>query len=519
MKLRPNDYQRVLHDLHTLLHEENRFLAENQIGIVRLFTQEGKMIILVQCGRDAGKTEIAIYVAWRFALTNPGVDVYIICPEKLQGKKIYWNSNRLPNYGPQKYVYAKLRSASELRLILQVPGYPSSSIIVDGCENYDSLRGIKPGLVIYDEKQHHTKYFDEEVMQPNFSRGNVALLGFCTPPKRYCDYVDFRANIIEKVKENNPRYAYVELPTWTNPLSDREWLAEKKDDLFKKGKKNVWFREYEGKLIFDTESSILPYWSRERHSVSRDFIKERIKHDIKRLEWYAVFDPGTATCFAGLFLAVNPYRSEVYVLDEIYETKRGEATALKVWAKANAIKKKWNPNQEDWRNIYDSAAAWFPGEVLSDYERRDEEIDFGFLPTNKNAVKPRPDEGRAGESVLNGLMEAKNCEESGDGQLFFVNEDCEFFCKEIESYVTDESGRYPTTYDHLMDCLFYWVINSGYALAHQVDWDAVKKEAEKGLHRYETFDSIVEKELQKRDWGRGLDALDDMYDYEELEWH
>lgn len=513
----PTEYQQAIHDLHTHLHTSGRFPRGDQAQIIREFFDNGKMVLLAQCGRDSGKTECAIlYIGWRFALTHPDSQIYIICPEKLQGKKIYWSSNRLPNYGPAKYIAQGGKLKSELRLVFK----NESSITVDGCENYDALRGIKPHLVLYDEKQKHTKHFDEEVMQPNFSRGNVALVAACTPPKRYCDYVDFRKEIVEKVQQGHPKYFYVELPTWANPLSDRQWLQEKKDDLIRRGKQNVWYREYEGKMMFDTESAILPYWDRQRHVKTEDEIRKIIRNDIKRFEWYAVFDPGTATCFAALFLCVNPYTSEVYIVDEIYETRRGYNTAMKIWERANRIKNAWYPDLDQWKNIYDSAAAWFPMEVLAEYAHREEDTDFGFMPTNKQKLSPRQEEGRAGESILNALMESHHVEDNGvtlSSQLFHVNEKCENFFREVESYVTDETGKYPKSFDHLMDCLFYWVINSNYTITNVFD-PLHREKQQEAKWRGETFDSLVRKELAKNDWARSMEDQLDFYD-EGDEWH
>ncbi len=136
-------------------------LHSAQIQLAKDYFIRGITTIQSQWGRNGGKTESALFIATVACLLNDNFWVMIICPELKQGKKIYWTSKRLQNYPPPKYVAEK--ATTDLRLEF-VNG---SVITIEGCENYDALRGVKPNLVIYDEFQDHSKEFHLEVMQPN----------------------------------------------------------------------------------------------------------------------------------------------------------------------------------------------------------------------------------------------------------------------------------------------------------------------------------------------------------------
>lgn len=438
------EHSRVIKDLHDHLRFVKRFPHQDQSPPLRAFFNEGKKIIMCQCGRSFGKSETVLYIAWRFALTHPGSEIYIICPNRLQAKKIYWLRKRLQYYGPQKYVHE--HRESELRTLFKNGAY----ICLDGCENYSALRGIKPTLVIYDEFQHHTHEFDEEVMQPNLASG-TPLIVMGTPPKTDCYYVEFRNNHMQEINKGGANRFYQELPTWCNPTQDREWLKNKREELIRRKRYNVWLREYEAKLVFDTDSAIFPTFERKRHIYPAAFLANLIERDKSKLQWYAVFDPGTTTCFAALFAAINPYTSQIFFLDEIYERRREMTQSRLIWEKADQIKHSLYPRLSEWQNVYDEAAAWFANEIVPVYN-------VGLRPTRKSKDRTLS-ETRAGESLLKTLMDLEN--------RFFISERCKNFVWEIENYVTNDKGQYPKKNDHLIDCAMYLVNDSYFSIAEE----------------------------------------------------
>ena len=94
-----------------------------------------------------------------------------------------------------------------------------------------------------------------------------------------------------------------------------------------------------------------------------------IQKDIKKLDWYCITDPGSTTCFAVLFAAINPYTKQVYLLDELYETSQENTTVRQIYPRIKAKMKELNPHIEidDWYKVYDEAAAWFATELMGQF--------------------------------------------------------------------------------------------------------------------------------------------------------
>lgn len=486
------EYHQAITDLHTHLRTVNRFPHEGQFPVLRALFQDHKKVVVGQCGRSHGKTEENLYIGWRFALTHPRSETIIVCPQKLQASQIYWIPRRLQNYGPQEYV-AEART-SELRLVFKNGAY----IYLAGCENYDSLRGIKPDLCIYDEVQHHTAQFDEEVMQPNLSSGKVCLVAMGTPPKRHCHYVDFRQNVLDHIAGGDPDYFYVELPSCANPILSPEWLVKKRQELINKGKYNVWQREYEGKMVFDTESAVFPFFSK-THRIPSSQMEQVLSRDRKHLRYFAIFDPGTTTVFAVLFAAINPYTNQLYILDEIYSTRKDQMTANWIWENAKFKMDAICDDEDKWLCYYDEAAAWFRNELS---------WNAPLIPTKKHKMisQQTADEGRSGESIINSLM----LQEQG----FMVDDRCVKFVWEMENYVLDEQGRYPRTHDHLIDCLFYLVAASRLELGPTADRDreaAVKAITDGKIRSPQDY-----REFEKKKGQLG-EVEDSFYDYDSME--
>lgn len=474
---------------HDHLKAVKRFPHRGQHPVIRAFFNDRKKIVQMQCGRSAGKTETILYMAWRFALTNPGAEIYIICPELKQAKKIYWLKQRVQRYGPKEFV-TEIRE-SELRVLFDNGSY----IVLDGCENYEALRGIKPTLVFYDEFQHHSREFHEEVMEPNLSNIELQLVVAGTPPKtKAAYYVEFRDQLIEQIDGGDPTFLYYEMPSWSNPTVDYDWCMKQKAKLLRRGKKSVWLREYEGKLAFDQESAILPFWNPDKHKMPASRMHELLSRDRSKLQWYALFDPGTATCFAGLFMAVNPYTSQVYVVGEIYAKERTEMNSFSIWKKASAIKERWNANSRAWLNYYDEAALWFANEIQAHFGE-------ALFPTQKQRASTQAtftEEGRPGESILNTLMDTEG--------LFYVSDECVNFQWEIEQYIKDDQGRFPTKNDHLMDLLFYWVTLSRYTLIGEEEEE--RKPAPRTLaQEFAAKRAEEEPEEDCYDYGDGVSTL------------
>jgi hypothetical protein len=433
-------------------------LHKGQITVAQDYFIRGMDTIMSQWGRNGGKTEDVLYIANVAALLNPGFIVMIITPELKQGKKIYWTSGRLPNYAPPQYVAD--RSVSELRVTFN----NGSVITVDGCENYDSLRGVKPNLVIYDEFQDHSKEFHLEVMQPNLLGKNSALIVFGTPPKkRSAYYIEFRDQLLKEIERQNKdgcvTSSYHEFPSSVNPSIDANKLQTVRRQLIESNNEVIWQREYEGRMAFGGEDVVFPKWNPEgvhirRHTVLMSYLER----DKNKLKWFTVCDPGTSTCFAVLFICYNPFTQQVFIMDEIYEKDRKRTDSRQIWERIRKKEQELYPEgqQTDWRRIYDEAAAWFHNEICALY--RGQRVTLS--PTQKYSSDKEMEISRVKMAMA-------------QPGAFLVSDRCYWLRWEIESYITvvDKNGdpKYIDTNDHLLDCLFYFFNASGWTLLEKAE--------------------------------------------------
>jgi hypothetical protein len=417
---------------HRINNVHKKPLHSGQIAVARALFRDKKTIIQAQLGRNTGKTEVALYCAWVYAMTRPGSQVYIICPQRKQGKEIYWASGRLKYYGPQEYLDGEPKE-SELRLQFK----NGSFICVEGAENYSALRGIKPDLVIYDEFQDHIKEFDVEVMRPNLIAKQASLLVFGTPPKRDGYYYEFKRQILNAIKDGDETRMYLQLPTSTNPKINKAELEKIRKALIAQGDEAVWKREYLGEDCIGGAEMIFPLWSRERHVKPHSFLTTILRATANECRFAWISDPGSTSTFACLFVAYNPYTCQLFILDEIYAQDRRETHTKAIWDVARVKMQELRPNLSDWRKVCDEAAAWFRHEMSANFG-------VSVAPSRK-----RKHNKEDNISTIKMLQAQEDC--------FFVSERCKKFIWEIENYVTGPEGDMPDMDDHLMDCLDYTV--------------------------------------------------------------
>lgn len=427
-----------------------RPLHEAQIKMAKAFFVDKKKIIMSQWGRSAGKSETILFISWVFAQLNPDSEVYIICPQIKQGRKIYWTSHRLQRYGPPEWV--SMNQATDMR----VEFLNGSRIIVDGCENFESLRGIKPNLVFYDEFQNHSKEFDLEVMRPNLLVKKARLIVTGTPPKRRSAYyVEFRENLLAEIASGDETRAYFEFSSYVNPAHDKEELDKIIAQLTRSGNKTIAKREYMGELCFGGEDSVFPSWSRTKHLMPESVMVGALRGQAHRLRFYTIFDPGTSSVFAVLFIAYNPNTQQVWILDEIYEKDRLKIDTKNIFdrslAREQQILEKLCAKGHSFKRVYDEAAQWFAREVQSNYR-------IALTPTTK---RTRDDES---DIALIRMMMAED-------NTLFVNEKCRWLVWEIESYCTDEKGQYPKENDHLLDDFRYFVAHVNFKFIADISKD------------------------------------------------
>jgi len=420
-----------------------------------LFSQK-KKLIFVQCGRKFGKTEIALYCLWRWCLTMRNQYCYYIAPFQKQAKEIIWSSNRIQTFGDAKFV--KSINNSENRITF----YNDSFIKVDGSDNFEALRGITCHFVIYEEFKDFNEQF-HEAMEPNLATHNAPLLIIGTPPKVECQYT----KLAEEAKRSEFK-AYFEFPTECNPHIDKQWLKQKREELYARGEGDVWEREYCARFVRGGSKSIFPMFDRKVFVKDYDSLVSEISRDKRKLYFIAVADPGSVTCFAVLFLAINKYSREVYIFDEIYETDRSKTSVDQIGQRIIDIER--NLFDGEWLEVYDCAEAWFQLEMA-------QRFGHNFLPSDK-VTKNK-------EAVLSIIKDLFL------GNKIKVSSRCEKFCWEVENYVTDDRGNIPKEDDHLIDCLRYGLMSIRYDFNLEVEPKDLEFEQREVIRYYTPEDDLA----------------------------
>lgn len=460
-------------------------LHQGQIQLAKAIFAEKKRVVQAQWGRSGGKTLSACFIAWVYALLNPGAQILIICPQRKQGKDIYWASQRIQRFGPEEYI--DICKESELRIFFK----NGSIITLDGCENYEAQRGVKPHLVIYDEFQHHSKEFHLEVMQPNLTAKNASLVVLGTPPRADCYYVKFRQELLDEIEAGDDSRDYFEFPSEVNPSLDKKELEKTRDRLIRSGDEKIWLREYMAKLIWGGEGAVFTPWDRKTHMRPHDVLMAIVGNNKEKLHWYSLLDPGNMSCFAVLFLAHNPLTSQIFLLDEIYETNPRNTDCKSIWERILRKEDNLYPFHppKTYRRIYDQAASWFQINVKKMFP------DAYMTPCVKTRIQ-NYNSREADTSLIKQIM--------GEPNSFFVSERCANFMKEVEAYVVDEQGNFPRHNDHLIDALIYGLKAMNFKFI-----EGVEKATEVRIHADLQVDKTVKlrNDIEPSEWADNV--LDD----------
>lgn len=465
-----NLYLQIIEDLH-----KDWTPHKGQLSVGKKTIVDNMGIVFLQCGRKWGKTEFVVYLLWRHALMHPGSTCYYVTPETTHGKKIVWFTNRLQTFGPSKYI----KSINNNDLMVKFNN--GSYIQLIGSENFAAANGLTPDYVVYDEfKAFHPRFHTE--MNPNRLSKKAPLVIIGTPPKvgdrnreQYLEYA-------EECKAIKTAY-WTRRASIDNPHVDEGWLATEKKRLLDRGEFDTWYREYEGKIVVGGSSAIFPMFERERYVRPHHKVYQDIKKDLKKLEWFCIADPGSTTCFAVLFGAINTYTKKVYLLDEIYEKDQRQTTVREIYPRMDHKMMEFYPNSsvsDDWCKVYDEAAAWFSGEVMNQYG-------VYFAPTQKSANKKEH-----GLSLIKDQMIF---------DLIVISDRCKNLIHEVESYATDDQGNIPKKNDHLIDALRYLNAAANYNMVEVLEREKQRNDHSRGMVSLEADMRELEKQ---EDWTFGI---------------
>lgn len=426
---------------------------------------EGCKRIFLRNGRKWAKTTSAVYLANACALRMPKWGIYIFAPLQKQAREIYWEEMNdygrvLPDFlnidNERSPFVAKVKD-NECRMEF----YNGSFIKIDGSDNFAAARGYNPHLVIADEiAQFDPRWFN--AMLPNLRSHSAPLVLLGTPPENPIledgskhHFVKFAEEFEAEMARGMPVFT-MEAPSTENVYvygseEGKKELAEEKKRLFARGESDVYYREYEGRIIYSGATYIFPapVFVESENVLPHQVLLDRIGQDQFKYDWYCVADPGTKECFAVGFFAIDNYKGEILKLAEIHATDQADNSSGRIWETIQPILQELFPYPQDWNYVYDEAAAWFPNELNNHHEN------LGWIPTNKHQMRTETGELKPYISSLKDLLQARR---------YLISDRCTATVKEYKSYQKDSKGRIPKGNDHQIDLDRYLVASSGFSL-------------------------------------------------------
>lgn len=423
------------------LKKNEMYPHEGQQMILRQIWQNGAKDVFAQCGRNFGKSTVgAIFAAYE-AYKRPKSKIYVILPFRSLAKEVYWDSDYLTRAIPQDALIEgdKGKNIAELRLRFKNGSY----IKLDGADNEATVRGYKPTHAVLDEFQD----WKSEVfygIEPNFAAKDATVLKIGTPPDYENIFIAQGAYIRKRMQEGSKKYFYVERPTETNPHISKEWLAEKRRQLYENGEAAVWEREFMARFVPGGARSVFPMLSRERHVRNIQWIEARNARDVHKLDYFTVLDP-SATRFAVGFYAYNRYTAEAFMLDEILEKDPFLISAGQVGPKILMLEARHYHERRPAIRIIDEAAKLFASELSFH--------GVHTIPTQKRFNEKNDNISLVKDALLNGK--------------FYIAEHCVHAFDDMTKYRRDEEGKIVKKQDDLVDTTLYFFAESGYTLASQ----------------------------------------------------
>ena len=431
------------------LHANKQFHAKQKEVMSAIF-DKGYKRIFIRKGRKGGGTECILYPAARIAGCFPGTACYIIGPTHKLEAEILWKNQRLLRFIPPEWkVQAK---ESETRIVLPHYGVGRDSFIkIEGADNHKHMVGIEGDVFIFDEfKEHDPRAYEN--CYPNVAARDGIMIVVGAPP----DTRDAFYYKKEQEALNDPNWFCIDWTIWDNTFlpGGKAWIEAERKSYIDRGDWDLWENLYEARYVFGGKRTVLGRFKRQFHSLPHELITGRIRGDKGKLKWFVSCDPGYATCFAVSFLAFNPYTTEVFILDEIYETDRTKLNVGYLWPLIEKKKKELYDGGK-WSHIYDCAAAGYPNEVRAQFGTANH-----FRPTIKD-----PDDEDKYFRIWNSLFDRLDL----DKNRCWVSEKCVKGMGEMENYITDENGKYPPGGEHWLDTIRYAIKAAGYKYTEKQD--------------------------------------------------
>lgn len=234
--------------------ESCRDRHSGQKEILKAFFEDKKQYIFIRAGRKFSKTTIDIDIVWRFAMEHPNSVIYMCYPTITQAIEVVWEEKRLQwcdLRSPDMFEKYITKTDDSKHILTFISG---SYVKLIGTWSEARGRGTQPDLLIVDEIQDCSgDYLD--AMDPNLAAKDGKCVMTGTPPKRLNHFNEWEERIAR-----NPRGKTFKFSSFCNDRIPHlaEWLNDKKNELIRSNKEDVWLREYMAEDCFASADRILP---------------------------------------------------------------------------------------------------------------------------------------------------------------------------------------------------------------------------------------------------------------------
>ena len=211
--------------------------------------------VFYRSGRKGAKTTTGIDASWRIANSGANRVVYLCYPTIAAGIDIVWDERRLQTCDLKndsmldKYV----EKIDDNKHIVRFAN--GSFIKLVGTWTEARGRGRQPDFMVCDEFQDCNPDYIEASDGDLAAKPDSQCVFMGTPPKKRNHYEDW----LDRVAAN-PRGKVFHFTSYDNIRLPhlKEWLDNKKIELLKANKEDVWLREYMAELCYSSSDRILP---------------------------------------------------------------------------------------------------------------------------------------------------------------------------------------------------------------------------------------------------------------------
>lgn len=223
-------------------------LTSNQ----RIIDVNSRRFTLVRAGRKFGKTTYALYKTLKW-LGPPNSQIWYLCATYKQAKLIAWQEFKrlIP---PE----ALKRRPNDTDLIITLKN--GSELYLIGTDEMDTIRGLKPKGVVFEEAAMHKREVWHEVVRPNLLVYKAPAL-FISTPKGYNWFKDLEDEAKASIRRGEDDWAVFHFSVFDNPTLDVAEIEKAKAGCDNDA---VWRQEY----MAEYESSVgrvFNAFSQERH--------------------------------------------------------------------------------------------------------------------------------------------------------------------------------------------------------------------------------------------------------------